>query len=108
MAANSSSKEPDKPTLSLVSDDVYHFNRKPETPAERIKRLQVEAKVLAREQIQAFETSMRDLASQAREVSAGGDAYPVGVREMAARLAEDLDAKAQSMEALMDRTPLPY
>ena len=107
MSAVSPSKDAGKPNLTLVSDDIYHFNRRPESSAERIRRLQLEAKMLAREQIQALEVSMRTLAAQAREMSTGGDAYPVGVREMAGRLADDLDAKAQTIDAVMERFPLP-
>jgi hypothetical protein len=98
-----SSKRP----LTLVSDDVYRLDRKPETPAERIRRLQVEAKLLAREQIGDLERAMIGLAAKAREVTIGGDAYPPGIREMASRLAEDLEAKAQSMDAVLERVTPP-
>jgi molybdate-binding protein len=107
MSGSTQSNDPAKPNLTLVSDDVYHLNRKPETGAERIRRLQLEAKVLAREQIEGLERSMLALADQARELSEGGDAYPVGIRDLAARMAEELDAKAQTMKAVMDRVPLP-
>ncbi len=107
MTGKSSSKDPTKPTLTLVSDDIYHLNRQPETPAQRIRRLQVEAKILAREQIEALERAMNSLAAQARDISLGGDAYPPGIREMASRLAEDLEARAASMDAVMERVSLP-
>lgn len=107
MSGKSSSETPQQPKLTLVSDDVYHFNRQPETPAQRIRRLQVEAKILAREQIEGIKTAMRALALQAREVSAGGDAYPPGIRDMALRLAEDLETKASRMDAVMERVALP-
>jgi hypothetical protein len=107
MSGNSGSQDPAKPPLTLVSDDIYHLNRAPETTAERIRRLQVEAKVLAREQITALETSMMALAAQCREVAIGGDAYPPGIRDMAVRLAEDLEIRAQSMDAVMDRVAMP-
>jgi hypothetical protein len=83
MTGKSSSKDPTKPALTLVSDDIYHLNRQSETPAERIRRLQVEAKILAREQIEILERAMNGLAAQARDISFGGDAYPPGIREMA-------------------------
>jgi hypothetical protein len=107
MTGKSSSKDPPKPTLTLVSDDIYHLNRQSETPAERIRRLQAEAKILAREQVETLEKAMNGLAAQAREISVGGDAYPPGIREMASRLAEDLEAKAASMDAIMERVSLP-
>lgn len=107
MTASSKKTSDAKPKLALVSDDIYHFNRQPETPAARIKRLQLEARVLAREQVEALERQMMALSVSARELSLGGEAYPPGIREMAARMAEDLEAKAQSMEAVMERIPLP-
>jgi len=107
MTGMSSSQGPTKPALTLVSDDIYHLNRQSETPAQRIRRLQVEAKILAREQIEALERAMNGLAAQARDISLGGDAYPPGIREMASRLAEDLEARAASMDAVMERVSLP-
>jgi hypothetical protein len=99
--------DPNKPSLTLVSDDLYHLNRAPQTTAERVRRLQLEAKILAREQITALEKAMTELAALAREVAAGGDAYPPGIREMSSRLAETLEAKAVSMDAVMERVALP-
>lgn len=95
------------PKLSLVSDEVYQLGRKPETTSQRVKRLQTEARILAREQVEALEKSMAALAAQAREVSEGGDAYPAGVRDLAARLAEDLETRSQQMQILMARVPEP-
>ena len=95
------------PKLSLVSDEVYQLGRKPETTSARVKRLQAEARILAREQVEALEKSMNALAAQAREVAEGGDAYPAGVRDLAARLAEDLETRSQSMQVLMARVPEP-
>ena len=95
------------PKLSLVSDEIYQLGRKPETTSQRVKRLQAEARILAREQVEALEKSMNALAAQAREVAEGGDAYPAGVRDLAVRLAEDLETRAQSMQVLMARVPEP-
>ena len=95
------------PKLSLVSDEVYQLGRKPETTSARVKRLQAEARILAREQVEALEKSLNALAAQAREVAEGGDAYPAGVRDLAARLAEDLETRSQSMQVLMARVPEP-
>ena len=95
------------PKLSLVSDEVYQLGRKPETTSARVRRLQAEARILAREQIEALEKAMAALGAQAREVAEGGDAYPAGVRDLAARLAEDLETRAQSMQVLMARVPEP-
>ena len=95
------------PKLSLVSDEVYQLGRKPETTSARVRRLQAEARILAREQVEGLEKSMPALAAQAREVAEGGDAYPAGVRDLAGRLAEDLETRAQQMQILMARVPEP-
>ncbi len=93
----------------ILPDDagVYQLGRKPETTSQRVRRLQVEAQMLAREQIEALETALRAAADLAREIAAGGDAYPAGVRELADRIADDLPAKAQTLELLIDRVPEP-
>ena len=95
------------PKLSLVSDEIYQLGRKPETTSARVRRLQAEARILAREQVEGLEKSMAALADQAREIAEGGEAYPAGVRDLASRLAEDLETRAQSMQVLMSRVPDP-
>jgi len=97
----------DTPKLSLVSDEVYQLGRKPETVSERVRRLQTEAKILAREQIESLEREMLRLATLATEIARGGDAYPVGVREQSSRLAEELQQKVLTMQALLERSPEP-
>ncbi len=96
--------------LNLVdlnaSDDseVYVLGRGPETRAERIRRMQSNAKALAREQVEAMTEAMMQVARMAEEISAGGDAYPVGVRELCSRMKADLESQAKSVEALLARS----
>ena len=97
------------PLLTVVPDqvdtvEVYNFSRGPETTTQRVQRLQREARQLAREQIEAMGRDLEDLAQRAREIAEGGDAYAVGVREMASRLAADLPQKSQSLLAILNRT----
>ena len=75
----------------------------PETASQRIRRLQTEAKQLAREQVEAFCDELVMLAQRAAEIADGGDAYPAGVREMASRLASDLPERAQGMQIISER-----
>ena len=84
--------------------EVYVLGRGPETRAERIRRMQSNAKALAREQIEAMAEAMLEVAHMAEEVSTGGEAYPVGVRELASRLKADLENQAKSIEALLLRS----
>lgn len=100
-----SPKKPAKPDLRLVPEsEVYDLMRPPVTTAERVKRLQAEARALAVEQVEALEKVLIDAAAMAREIAAGGDAYPVGAREIASRLAEDLPAKAETIKVIVSRS----
>ncbi len=74
-----------------------------ETTAQRIQRMQYEARLLAREQVEQLARDFTALAARAAEVAEGGEAYPAGVRELASRIAEDLPYKAQGLTVLMDR-----
>ena len=89
--------------LSNDDSELYVLGRGPETRAERIRRMQANAKALAREQIEAMTGAMLEVARMAEEVSTGGDAYPVGVRELASRMKGDLENQAKLIEALLTR-----
>jgi hypothetical protein len=71
--------------------------------SERIRRLQTEAEQLAREHIGAFAASLAQTQRIAQEIAQGGEAYPAGVREIARQLAEESQAKAQTLEAILTR-----
>ena len=98
--------QPAKPDLRLVSAEaeVYDLMRTPVTTADRVKRLQMEARALAVEQVEALEKVLMEASLLAQEIAEGGDAYPVGARELAGRLAADLPAKAQTLKAVVSRT----
>ncbi len=97
-----------KPPLSVVpgSDgaEVYNMSKGPETVAQRVQRLQAEAHMLALEEVQSFEAVLRTAVAKAQEIAKGGDAYPAGIRDMAERIAEDLDNRTQTLQALVERT----
>lgn len=94
-----------KPDLRLVSpeSEIYDLMRTPETTAGRVRRLQMEARALAVEQVEALEKVLKQAAEMAREIAEGGDAYPVGAREIASRLV-DLPIKADSMRTIVARS----
>jgi hypothetical protein len=87
-----------------VSEDpeLYVLNSK-ETLAETVRRMQANARVLAREQVEAMNAAVLELAGMAREVAVGGEAYPVGVRELSRRMADELGAYVRNIEALLYR-----
>jgi CRP-like cAMP-binding protein len=83
--------------------EVVDFGRGAETASQRIQRLQREARLLAREQIETFARDLAQLAERAVEIAEGGEAYPVGARELASRLAEDLPQKSQTLALILNR-----
>ena len=95
-----------KPELRLVGAEaeIYDLMRAPETTSGRVKRLQMEARALAVEQVEALEKVLMQASVLAQEIAEGGDAYPVGARELAGRLASDLPAKAQTLQAVVSRS----
>ena len=94
-----------KPTLSVAPiAEVYDLGRGPETTADRVKRLQKEARLLAREQAETLERKLTETAAIAAEIAGGGEAYPAGVRELAGRIHADLDGKEMTLRALVERT----
>ncbi|MGV8929807.1 MAG: hypothetical protein ACOH1E_08635 [Brevundimonas sp.] len=94
------------PDLRLVSAEaeIYDLMRAPATTADRVKRLQMEARALAVEQVESLEALLLQASVLAREIADGGDAYPVGARELAGRLASDLPSKAQTLKAVVSRS----
>ena len=92
------------PSLSVVADNDLKTLSKPETVAERVRRLQAEAKTLAKDHIRALSAAMMDVEQMAAEIAEGGDAYPPGVRDLARRLIEDTEARVQTLEAIVART----
>ncbi|HWQ87491.1 hypothetical protein [Brevundimonas sp.] len=95
-----------KPDLRLVAAEaeIYDLMRAPETTTERVKRLQMEARALAVEQVEALEKVLMQASVMAKEIADGGDAYPVGARELAGRLSSDLPARAETLKAIVSRT----
>jgi hypothetical protein len=99
------SKRPSsRPALHLVEAEVYDLMRTPETTSDRVRRLQMEARALAVEQVETLEKVLMQAAAMAKEIADGGDAYPVGARELAGRLASDLPARAETLKAIVSRT----
>jgi hypothetical protein len=94
------------PSLSVVADNDVKTaaSLKSETVAQRVRRLQQEAKQLAKDHIRALSVAMVEVETLAAEIAEGGDAYPPGVRDLARRLVEDCEARVQTLEAIVART----
>ena len=68
-----------------------------------MRRLQAEARQLAKDHIHAFTAAISEAERMAAEIAGGGDAYPAGVRDLARRFAEDAEARVQTLEAITAR-----
>ncbi|HEY3800675.1 MAG TPA: hypothetical protein VGL58_20165 [Caulobacteraceae bacterium] len=74
-----------------------------ESPADRIRRLQVEARELAHEHLELLANSLVEVSRLAEEVSEGGEIYPVGAREFARRLADETTKHAFTLSGIVER-----
>lgn len=75
-----------------------------ETPAQRIRRLQAEAQSLARVQIEELQQKLLEVAAMAREIAEGGEAYPIGARELTRRVADELPRQAGTLSAIVRKS----
>jgi hypothetical protein len=75
-----------------------------ETRTQRVRRLQEEAKSLAREQIIEFEFLLDAAAKMATEIAEGGDVYSVGAREVCRRMAEELPRVLQTLQVITKKS----
>ena len=94
------------PPLSVVADNSADPARPaaPHDLSDRIRRLQAEARSLAREHIHALERALLEVERLSAEIADGGEAYPVGVREIARRLAAECEASGNTIKALAGRS----
>ena len=72
--------------------------------AQRIRRLQAEARAGAKEHVEQLRATLAEVARIAAEIADGGEAYPVGAREMSRRLMDDAAAQSVSLSAINDRS----
>lgn len=95
------------PSLSVVADNDLKAPRaetgRVETVAERVRRLQAEARQLAKDHVGALIAAMSEVEKMAVDIAEGGEAYPAGVRDLARRFAEDAEARVQTLGALTSR-----
>ena len=76
---------------------------KPETVAQRVRRLQAEAKALAASHVRDLIATLAEAEALAVEIAEGGEVYGPGVRDEARRAVEDLAARAERLNALLAR-----
>ena len=74
-----------------------------EDAGEKVQRLYADGRIAAMEHMTLLETVLRAEVKLAREISGGGDLYPVGVRELCRRQAHDAALRLENLRLLMDR-----
>jgi hypothetical protein len=89
--------------LSVVTTNGVVTPRADDTISQRVRRLQAEARGLAHEHVLALRAALETVEALSADIAHGGEAYPVGVRDIARRLAEDIGAKSQTLELLSTR-----
>jgi hypothetical protein len=77
-----------------------------DSPGRRAIQLMREAQAAGDEQVAALLQTLDLAVRQAREIVAGGDVYPAGVRDLTERLAEHVGYRAQAIAAIMRPPPL--
>ncbi|HLY80576.1 MAG TPA: hypothetical protein VKQ70_14435 [Caulobacteraceae bacterium] len=82
---------------------VFPSTGEPESPADRIRRLQHEAKSLAREHVELLAATLAEVSRLSAEIVEGGELYPVGARELARRLTDEANMNALTLTAIIDR-----
>jgi hypothetical protein len=91
------------PVLTIVAPANEGVAASSPTAADRIRHLREEARALAHEHIEVLRGNLEDTALLAREIAQGGEAYPVGARELARRMADELSRTASTLNAILAR-----
>ena len=82
---------------------VFPSPAEPDSPADRIRRLNSEARMLAREHIEQLAAALSEVSRLSGEIADGGDFYPVGARELSRRLVDEAGKQALTLTAIVDR-----
>jgi hypothetical protein len=75
----------------------------PESPGDRVRRLQAEARGLAREHVEMLAQALVEVSRLSEEIAGGGEVYPVGARELSRRLSEEAGKHALALTAIIER-----
>ena len=75
----------------------------PESPADRIRRLQAEARELAHAHLELLRGALGEVTRLSGEIADGGELYPVGARELAKRLVDESAKHAFTLGGIIER-----
>jgi hypothetical protein len=89
----------------MAATRIVSFPTSPEgiSLAERMERVRLDASRIASEHTAALMRTFEDAAALAEEVANGGEAYHVGVREIARRTHIDLAAAVLNLRSIVGR-----
>jgi hypothetical protein len=91
------------PSLAVVTTPANETRVRADSISERVRRLQAEARSLARDHIAALQEALFEVERLSAEIADGGEAYPPGVRDIARRLAEECEGRVQTLDAISKR-----
>ena len=74
-----------------------------ETAADRLRRLKLEMKAAALDEVRDLEAAMDHLIEIAGDISSAGDVFPCGVLERCRGLVEEVTASREAIRLLMLR-----
>lgn len=75
----------------------------PTSLAQRMERLRLDAEAVATEHIDALIVSLNEAMTMADQVANGGEAYNIGVREIARRMHKEIAPSVLSLRAVRER-----
>lgn len=87
-----------------MTAELRALARPAEPVSAKVRRLQAEARGLAREHVNALTAALLQVEQLSVEIAGGGDAYPPGVRDLCRRIAEDAIARGQTLAAINARS----
>lgn len=73
------------------------------TLAQRMERLRLDAEAVAMEHIDALIGALNEAMTMADQVANGGEAYNIGVREIARRMHKEIAPSVLSLRAVRER-----
>ncbi|HEV2365368.1 MAG TPA: hypothetical protein VGS12_14355 [Caulobacteraceae bacterium] len=90
--------------LTVVAEAIpAEYEPQSESLSGKIRRLQAEARDLAQGHVGLLCASLAESVRIAAEIAEGGEAYPVGARELCRRMAEDLAFQIRTLSAISER-----
>jgi len=90
-------------THLAVVEGGAHIEAAGEPLSQRIRRLQAEARALARDHVDILRETLVEVSRLAGEIADGGEAYPVGARELSRRLMDEANFQSLTLGAITER-----